>query len=203
MFTTLPWHVKAMILGFDTVTYLVNAKRRESDAESPESGMLGKSASEVLMYRSMLRVCMLYLIMTFVILAPSVLVSVKNRENTNTAVSGVISLLGFVSYVIIAATENIVSVEHACYSLQFCLCYASYCVWQEAAGNRLMFACNDLVKYVSAVATYAFPVILSHALVNGMHLSPYIIPISFAGEIAGACSRATTLALDAFVQFFS
>jgi hypothetical protein len=40
-----------------------------------------------------------------------------------------------------------------------------------------------------------------HALVNGM--SPYIIPISFAGEIAGACSRVTTLALDAFVQFFS
>ena len=40
-----------------------------------------------------------------------------------------------------------------------------------------------------------------HALVNGM--SPYIIPISFAGEIAGACSRVTTLALDAFIQFFS
>ena len=176
MLTTLPWHLKATILGFDTMTYLVNAKRRESDAESPESGMLGKLASEVLMYRSMLRVCMLYLIMTFVILAPSVLVSVKNRENTNTAVSGVISLLGFVSYVIIAATENIVSVEHACYSLQFCLCYASYCVWQEASGNRLLFACNDFVKYVSAVATYAFPVILSHALVNGMHPCP---PTSF------------------------
>jgi hypothetical protein len=60
---------------------------------------------------------MLYLIMTFVILAPSVLVSVKSREKTNTAVSGVISLLGFVSYMIIAATENIISVEHACYSL--------------------------------------------------------------------------------------
>ena len=202
MFTTLPWHVKAAILGFDTVTYLVGAKRRESDA-AEGSGMLGKTHSEVLMYRSMLRICMLYLIMTFVILAPSVLVSIKSREKTNTVVSGVISLLRFVSYVIIAATENIVSVEHACYTLQFCLCYASYCVWQEAAGNRLLFACNDLVKYVSAVATYAFPVILSHALVNGMHLSPYIIPISFAGEIAGACSRVTTLALDAFVQFFS
>ena len=203
MLTTLPWHLKATILGFDTMTYLVNAKRRESDAESPESGMLGKSASEVLMYRSMLRVCMLYLIMTFVILAPSVLVSVKNRENTNTAVSGVVSLMGFISYLIIAATENAVSVEHVCYSLQFCLCYASYCLWQEASGNLLLFACSDIVKYVSAVSTYAFPVILSHALVNGMHLSPYIIPSSFAGEIAGACSRATTLALDAFVQFFS
>jgi len=66
-----------------------------------------------------------------------------------------------------------------------------------------MFACNDLVKYVSAVATYAFPVILSHTLVNGMHLSPYIIPISFAGEIAGACSRATTLALDTFIHILS
>lgn len=203
MFTTLPWHVKATILGFDTVTYLVNAKRRESDAESRGSGMLGKSASEVLMYRSMLRVCMFYLIMTFVILAPSVLVSVKNRENTNTAVSGVVSLMGFISYLIIAATENAVSVEHVCYSLQFCLCYASYCLWQEASGNRLLFACSDIVKYVSAVSTYAFPVILSHALVNGMHLSPYIIPISFAGEIAGACSRVTTLALDAFIHILS
>jgi hypothetical protein len=205
MLTTLPWHLKAVILGFDTVMYLANAKQRpESNGEpQDESGMLGKTLPEVLMYRSMLRVCMLYLIMTFVILAPSVLVSVKSREKTNTVVSGVISLLGFVSYVIIAATENIVSVEHACYSLQFCLCYASYCVWQEAAGNRLLFACNDLVKYVSAVATYAFPVILSHALVNGMHLSPYIIPISFAGEIAGACSRATTLALDAFIHILS
>ncbi len=119
---------------------------------------------------------MLYLIMTFILLTPSVLVSVKNREKTNTVVSGVISLLGFFSYLIIAATENIVSVEHVCYSLQFCLCYASYCVWQEASGNRLLFACNDFVKYVSAVATYAFPVILSHALVNGMHPCP---PTSF------------------------
>jgi hypothetical protein len=46
MFTTLPWHLKAVILGFDTVTYLVNAsQRQESNAEhaSPEgSGMLGK-----------------------------------------------------------------------------------------------------------------------------------------------------------------
>ena len=165
---------------FDTVTYLVNAKQRqESNAEhaSPEgSGMLGKTLPEVLMYRSMLRICMLYLIMTFILLTPSVLVSVKNREKTNTVVSGVISLLGFFSYLIIAATENIVSVEHVCYSLQFCLCYASYCVWQEASGNRLLFACNDFVKYVSAVATYVFPVILSHALVNGMHPCP---PTSF------------------------
>jgi hypothetical protein len=59
------------------------------------------------------------------------------------------------------------------------------------------------VKYVSAVATHAYPVILSHTLVNGMHLSPYIIPISFAGEIACACSRVTTLAIDAFIQILS
>ena len=180
MFTTLPWHLKAVILGFDTVTYLVNAKQRqESNAEHscPEGyGMLGKTLHEVLMYRRMLRICMSYLIMTFILLTPSVLVSVKPRDKTNTVVSGVISLLGFFSYLIIAAIENIVSVERVCYNLQFCLYYASSCVWQEASGNRLLFACNDFVKYVSAVATYAFPVILSHALVNGMHPCP---PTSF------------------------
>jgi hypothetical protein len=46
--------------------------------------MLGETLPEVLMYRSMLRICILYLIMTFVILAPSIIVSVKNREKTNT-----------------------------------------------------------------------------------------------------------------------
>jgi hypothetical protein len=102
MFTTLPWHTKAVILGFDTVTYLANTRpRKESpDAErasQQESGMIGKTISEVLMYRTMLQISMLYLIMTFILLTPSVLMSVKNRERTNSVISGVISLLGLFS----------------------------------------------------------------------------------------------------------
>lgn len=93
MFTTLPWHAKAVILGFDTVTYLSNAKQRRESPEAErasqqESGMLGKTLPEVLMYRSMLRISMLYLIMTFILLTPSVLMSVKDRERTNTVISG-------------------------------------------------------------------------------------------------------------------
>jgi len=38
--------------------------------------MLGETLPEVLMYRSMLRICILYLIMTFVILAPSIMMIV-------------------------------------------------------------------------------------------------------------------------------
>lgn len=208
MFTTLPWHTKAVILGFDTVTYLANTRpRKESPDAEPasqqESGMIGKTISEVLMYRTMLQISMLYLIMTFILLTPSVLMSVKNRERTNSVISGVISLLGLFSYLIIAATENVVSVEHVCYCLQFCLCYASFYVWQEASSDRLLFAGNTYVKHVSAVAIYVFPVIFSQALINGMHLSPYIIPITFAGEVAGACSIVTSSALSIFIQIFS
>ena len=66
------------------------------------------------------------LIMMFILLTPSFLVSVKIREGTNTVISGVTTS-----------------------------------------------------KNVSAVATYVFPVIFSQALINGVHLSPYIIPITY------------------------
>ena len=163
MLTTLSWHLKAVILGFDTVTYRIERRipfcsgelQKQRDDQHGQHGSLGGR------------------------LAPRIRILPGHRGDWKHLVCGTRVL-----------------------QLQFCLCYASYCVWQEASGNRLLFACNDLVKYVSAVATYAFPVILSHALVNGMHLSPYIIPISFAGETAGACSRVTTLALDAFKQIF-
>lgn len=90
---------------------------------------------------------------------------------------------------IIVATENIVSVEHACYCLQFCPCYASFYVWQEASSYRLLFAGNLYVKNVSVVATYVFPLIFSQALINGIHLSPYMIPITFASKMYAVESR--------------
>jgi len=57
MLLTLPWHAKAVIIGFDTVIYMVNSK---SPREPPNtgahrdniSGMLGKTLPEVLMYRT-------------------------------------------------------------------------------------------------------------------------------------------------------
>ena len=73
------------------------------------------------------------------------------------------------SYLIIAPTHNIVSIEHVCYCLKFCLCYVSFYVWQEASSDRLLFAGNLYVKNVSAVATYVFPVIFSQVLIKHIH----------------------------------
>jgi hypothetical protein len=203
MLPTLPWHAKAVIIGFDTVVYMVNAKAPRAPRAPAESAMRGKTPPEVLMYGTMMQICALYVLMTFVLLAPSLVVSVKNRERTNSVICRVLSLLSVSTYIVIAATENWIAVEHVCYCMQFCLCYHSFYVWQEASADRLLFAGNPYVKHVSAVAMYLFPVIFSVALMNGMHMSPYVIPITFAGEIAGVCSAASTISINTFVHAFS
>jgi hypothetical protein len=113
MLLTLPWHAKAVIIGFDTLTYMVNSKRPwdapdSGAAHELSSGMLGKTLPEVLMYRTMLRICVLYVLATFVLLAPSLMISVKDRERTNYVISRVISLFSFFTYIVIARTENMV-----------------------------------------------------------------------------------------------
>jgi hypothetical protein len=64
-------------------------------------------------------------------LSPSIFLSVKNREITNNGLAGVLSLMHLFTWLLVAANENIVSVEHVCHSLQFCFCYASFSVWQS------------------------------------------------------------------------
>jgi hypothetical protein len=91
------------------------------------------------------------LLMTFVLLAPSLVVSVKNRERTNSVISRVVSLLSLFTYIVLAATENWIDVEHVCYCLQFCICYASFYLWQEASGDRLLFAGPLATTHASTV----------------------------------------------------
>lgn len=182
--TTLPWHLKAGIIGFDCVTFLMKPQREEADSRVSSD-----------MYRSMLQVSLLYLLVTLATICPSVFLSVKNRENTNSAVEGVISQLHVFTWILTAASENLVSVEHACYSLQFCFCYSSFCLWQASSSDRFLFAGNVYVKHSSFIAMLFFPLIFSKVLVNGMHMSPYIIPITFSGEVAGMCSRCITLVI--------
>jgi hypothetical protein len=208
MLITLPWHTKAVIIGFDTFIYMVNSKTTSETQNSDMpvhnvSGMDDKTPSEILMYRTMIRIFILYILMTVVLLAPSIIVSVKNREYTNSVISNVISLLSLFTYLVIAATESLVEVEHACYCLQFCICYASFYIWQETSKNRLLFTGNFYVKNINAFAMYFFPAIFSIALMNGMHMSPYVIPITFAGEIAGVCSTVSTTSINMFINLFS
>ena len=199
MFATLPWPLKALIIGFDCVTFMM-ARRTESPDTPEQADGRGQTASDILMYKSMLQVSFSYLFVMLLMLSPSVFLSVKNREKTNICLAGVLSLMHLFTWLLVAANENIVSKEHACYSLQFCFCYASFSVWQEAASDRFLFAGNVYVKNSSFMAMFFFPLIFSKALVNGMHMSPYIIPITFSGEIAGMCSRVSTIFLEKFIS---
>lgn len=198
MFATLPWPLKALILGFDCVTFMMT--QRESPDTPEQADGRGQTASDILMYRSMLHVSFFYVFVMFIMLSPSVFLSVKNREKTNIFLAGVLSLMHLFTWLLVAANENIVSVEHVCYSLQFCFCYASFSVWQEASSDRFLLAGNVYVKNSSFVAMFFFPLVFSKALVNGMHMSPYIIPITFSGEIAGMCSRFSTIFLEKFIS---
>jgi hypothetical protein len=47
------------------------------------------------MYRSMLQVSLFYLCVMLTILSPSVFLSIKNRENTNNVLPGVLSLMHY------------------------------------------------------------------------------------------------------------
>lgn len=181
------------------MTFLMT--QRQGPPNTPEEpDVRGQTASDILMYRSMLQVSLLYLFVMLIILSPSVFLSVKNREKTNNVLAGVLSLMHYFTWLLIVANEGIVSVEHVCYSLQFCFCYASFSVWQEACNDRSLFAGNVYVKNSSFVAMFFFPLIFSKALFNGMHMSPYIIPITFSGEIAGMCSRFSTIFLEKFIS---
>lgn len=198
MFATLPWPLKALILGFDCVTFMMT--QRESPDTPEQADGRGQTASDILMYRSMLHVSFFYVFVMFIMLSPSVFLSVKNREKTNIFLAGVLSLMHLFTWLLVAANENIVSVEHVCYSLQFCFCYASFFVWQEASSDWFLLAGNVYVKNSSFMAMFFFPLVFSKALVNGMHMSPYIIPITFSGEIAGMCSRFSTIFLEKFIS---
>jgi hypothetical protein len=197
MLVTLPWHLKAAIIGFDCVTFLM--KQRQGSSKAPnDTDPRGQTASD--MFRSILQISCLFLFVMVTILSPSLFLSVKHREKTNKALSGVLSQLHHFTWLLIAANENIVSLEHVCYSLQFCFCYASFCVWRDANNDRFLFACNAYVKHSSFIAMFFFPVIFSKALVNGMHMSPYIIPITFSGELVGMSSTLATVVLDQFTS---
>jgi hypothetical protein len=198
MFATLPWPLKALILGFDCVTFMMT-QRKSPDTPEQADGR-GQTASDILMYRSMLQVSLFYLFVMLIMLSPSVFLSVKNREKTNVFLAGVLSLMHLFTWLLVAANENMVSVEHVCYSLQFCFCYASFSVWQEASSDRFLLAGNVYVKNSSFMAMFFFPLVFSKALGNGMHMSPYIIPITFSGEIAGMCSRFSTVFLEKFIS---
>lgn len=189
MLATLPWPLKAFILAFDCFTFLI--KRPEvSPTTHEQTGQ---------MFRTMLQVSSLFFLVMITTLSPSVFISVKNREKTNTVLAGVLAQMTHFTYFLFAASENMVSTEHICYILQFCFCYACFCVWDKTRSDPYLFAGNMYVKNSHLLAMFFFPLIFSKALVNGMHMSPYIIPITFSGEVVGMSSILSTGLLEKFI----
>lgn len=175
---TLPWQYKCGILLYDALLSFLSVD------------MLGQQ-----MYVIMFRIFMLSVLCICAHVLPSVFLSVHNRIHTNTFVSELLCLLMLQGALLLPIYTLTVNCELVCYTLQFTTCFTMYSLWVNASQNRKLLAGRSVVRVSSFLCMPLFPVIFSHALTKGMHLSPNILAITFAGEILGTCSALLTSTL--------
>ena len=175
---TLPWQYKCGILLYDVFLSFLSVD------------MLGQQ-----MYVIMFRIFMLSVLCICAHILPSVLLSVHNRIHTNTFVSELLCLLMLQGALFLPIYTQSVNCELVCYALQFSTCFTMYCLWVNASQSPKLLAGRSVVRVSSFLCMPLFPLIFSHALTKGMHLSPNILAITFAGEILGTCSALLTSAL--------
>ena len=175
---TLPWQYKCGILLYDAFLSFLSVDT------------LGQQ-----MYVIMFRIFMLSVLCICVQVLPSVVLSVHNCIQTNTFVSEILCLLMLQGGLLLLVYTKTVECENVCYGLQFTTCFTMYCLWVNTTQNRGLLAGRGVVRLLSFLCIPLFPLIFSHALNKGMHLSPNILAISFAGEVLGACSALLTTTL--------
>ena len=106
---TLPWYWKALILVYDVF------KCWQQDAST------AKSVRDV--YESTIHVFVFQVLVSLVLVGPSLVLSVQDREHTNAFVSEMVLLLSTYMLLIRSIGAGVVSAENACFCLQFCSCY--------------------------------------------------------------------------------
>ena len=169
---TLPWYWKALILVYDVF------KCWQQDAST------AKSVRDV--YESTIHVFVFQVLVSLVLVGPSLVLSVQDRKNTNAFVSEMVLLLSTYMLLIRGIGTGVVSAENACFCLQFCSCYFFFCHCICISSNRHLLLGKTIVQPCSVVAMCVFPVMFSHVPRDCMHLSPYVLLFLFAGEVS-AC----------------
>ena len=173
---TLPWFYKGSILFYDTMLSMLYQR---ADYTS-ESGEVSSS-----MYKVMFQIFFLFLLLCSAALAPTLFLSVYSREKTNKFIAEMLMLLSAQTLLVMAVHRELLACEIVCYCLQFTLCYTAYCVTRALQHDSKLLAGNAIIKHTAFLCMHLFPLIFSHALNRGMHLSPYILAISFGGEMLG------------------
>jgi hypothetical protein len=171
---TLPWYWKALIVAYDLCKCFL--------LRDPE-----RSTASV--FDTALNVFFLQAMLSLVLVAPSLCLSVADRVQTNVFVSEMLLLLAAYLLLIRSMGRGVVSAEHACFCLQFCSCYCFFCYFHATASNRKLLLGSNVVKWCSLGGMCVFPVCYSHLLQDCMHLSPYVLVFAFSGEVSGwACA---------------
>jgi glycerol uptake facilitator-like aquaporin len=119
---TLPWYWKALILVYDVF------KCWQQDASTT------KSVRDV--YESTIHVFVFQVLVSLVLVGPSLVLSVQDRKNTNAFVSEMVLLLSTYMLLIRGIGTGVVSAENACFCLQFCSCYFFFCHFICISKNR-------------------------------------------------------------------
>ena len=188
---TIPWTYKGGILLYDVMLSLFNEENTIVDTNITLDT-----------YTVMFNMYILSTIFIFAQILPSVCLSVAARQETNSFVGEILALISFQGLFIIAVQHNILSYKRACVCLQFSLCYTCYCIWRSTTQNHKLLAGNSFVRSVNLLCMPLFPIMFSHALNCGMHLSPYIFFLSFAGEFVGLFSVLWCRLLKCILKFF-
>lgn len=178
---TMPWFLKGAILMYDVAIYMLTPTNVVNDT--------------IDMYVIMFNIFMLTSLTSMALILPSVLVSVADRRQTNRFLMEIITLLGMQGLLIMRVQHHSTECAFICLCLQFSLAYTVYCICLASTKHSKLLAGNFFVQACSLLCIVLVPIIFNHALNKGMHLSPNIFAISFAGEFLGT---AATLFVQAF-----
>lgn len=182
---TLPWYWKALIVAYDLCRcFLLPATEQRPSTD---------------VFNTTLNVFFVQGMLSLVLIAPSLCLSVGDRVHTNVFVSEMLLLLCAYLLLISSIRDAVVSAEHACFCLQFCSCYFFFCFFQATSSNRHLLLAHKVVKYSSLSGMCLFPVLYSHLLQDCMHLSPYVLVFAFSGEVSG-CLCACVTQIIAFLE---
>ena len=176
---TSPWYYKFAILLYDIFVSSI----------SVHSSTGGKSTNDIIsLYHIAFNVYILHCLFIGALIIPSLFLSVKSRQKTNFYVAQIFTLLIIQAGILMTVYRRLIPVDLMCYCLQFSLCYTMYCLWSNASNYPSLLVGGGLLKPVFFVSIFICPLVFTHAVNKGMHLSPYILPIFFTGEICGLLS---------------
>ena len=181
---TLPWYCKASILVYDGIKCW-----QQRNTQPDVSTSLDVHSTTLWFFTTQT-------ILAFVLLGPSLCMSVADRVHTNAFVSEMLLLLSSYMLLIGAMRSGAVSAEHACFCLQFCSCYFFFCFWKAVSCNRKLLLASSVIRWCSVLSMIFFPVMFSHLPRDCMHLSPHVLLFLFSGECSACLCTIASYAMN-------